>query len=160
MALAQNFSILPRDAHDLAACKKADSDSAGLERSLHVCIRSFLISISFPSRLPELTTPQQSRLLVIVQMDLVLLDFLPLHHGCVVAFTLRRPLLYSSFIIQTVGPGWAAQLVGAPSRTPKGCWLDYRLVHIWEATNQGFSLSLMSLSLPLSLSKVNKHILG
>ena len=65
-------------------------------------------------------------------------------------------------------------MVGAWSPTPKGwelissqgaylsCRFDSRLRHVWEASYLCLSLTLMffslSLSLPSSLSKINKHI--
>ena len=70
-------------------------------------------------------------------------------------------------------PGWVAWLVAALSCTPTGwgfdsqssrylrCGFDAKLVCIWEATNQCFSLMLMFLSLflslilPLSLKSIN-----
>ena len=40
-----------------------------------------------------------------------------------------------------------------------GCGFDSWLGRLWEATNQCFSLTLMFLSLPAPLSKINKYIL-
>ena len=56
---------------------------------------------------------------------------------------------------------WAPNVAGSiPSQgTYLGCGFSPGLWHIWEATDQCFSLTWMSLSLPLPLSKINTRIL-
>ena len=79
-------------------------------------------------------------------------------------------ILEKSFNIQKIFscPGWMAQLVGALTHTTKDCRFDSQLGHILrlqfnpqlgyvqEATDQYFSLTLMSLS--LSLSHISNNI--
>ena len=82
--------------------------------------------------------------------------------------TLKMTLLKKVYM----HPGWVAQLVGASSCTPACCWFnssqgaylgcrfDPWSGHIWEATDQCFSLTLVffspisSLSLTLCVSKL------
>ena len=75
---------------------------------------------------------------------------------------------YKLYVSQNVhgSPGWVAQLVGASSYTPEVCGFDPWSRHIprlWVQSPVKVHTGgnqLMFLSLPSSLCKINKHVLG